>query len=73
VELHTGRKHQIRLQMSEVGHPIVGDRKYGSRRPFGAAIALYARRLVVEHPVRCEKVVFEAPPPGTWRRFGIEG
>jgi 23S rRNA pseudouridine1911/1915/1917 synthase len=71
IELHTGRKHQIRLQMAEAGHPIVGDRKYGSLRAFGNAIALCARRLVVEHPVRREKIVFEAPSPATWRRFGI--
>ena len=63
VELHTGRKHQIRLQLAEVGHPIVGDRKYGSRRKFAEGIALHARRLTVKHPVRDESMTFEAPLP----------
>ncbi|MCC6123594.1 MAG: RluA family pseudouridine synthase [Pirellulales bacterium] len=71
VELHTGRKHQIRLQLAELGHPIVGDRKYGSRRAFGGGIALHARRLTVEHPVRRENITFEAPLPDAWRRFGV--
>ncbi len=71
VELHTGRKHQIRLQFAESGHPIVGDRKYGSRRIFGRGIALHARRLTVDHPIRHECMTFEAPLPKTWDRFGV--
>jgi len=71
VELHTGRKHQIRLQLAESGHPVVGDRKYGSCRTFGGGIALHARRLTVEHPVRHENMVFKAPLPETWTRFGV--
>jgi 23S rRNA pseudouridine1911/1915/1917 synthase len=71
VELHTGRKHQIRLQFAEIGHPVVGDRKYGSRRKFLGGIALHARRLTVEHPVRRETIAFEAPLPDAWRRFGV--
>jgi 23S rRNA pseudouridine1911/1915/1917 synthase len=69
VRPHTGRKHQIRVQLAQAGHPIVGDRKYGSRRPFGNGIALHARRLVVEHPVRNTPVVLEAPLPVEWHRF----
>jgi 23S rRNA pseudouridine1911/1915/1917 synthase len=71
IELHTGRKHQIRLQLAELGHPIVGDQKYGSRRKFGEGIALHARRLTVNHPVRQENMVFEAPLPETWGRLGV--
>jgi 23S rRNA pseudouridine1911/1915/1917 synthase len=71
VELETGRKHQIRLQMSHHGHPIIGDRKYGSRVPFPVGIALHARRLVVSHPTTGASLEFEAPLPETWRRFGI--
>src|SRR4029078_541897 len=45
VTLHTGRKHQIGLQLSEIGCPIVGDRKYASRKPFlDQAIALHCVR-----------------------------
>ncbi|MEN6459237.1 MAG: RluA family pseudouridine synthase [Thermoguttaceae bacterium] len=71
VNLETGRKHQIRLQLAHHGHPIVGDRKYGSRLPFPAGIALHARRLVVAHPTTCDTMTFEAPPPASWRRHGI--
>ncbi len=68
VELETGRKHQIRLQLSHHGHPIVGDRKYGSRAAFPAGIALHARRLAISHPTTGERLVFEAPLPATWRQ-----
>ena len=73
VELVTGRKHQIRVQLADRGHPILGDRKYGSRRPFPKGIALHARRLVVNHPVGDEPVVLEAPLPEAWHTFGIGG
>jgi 23S rRNA pseudouridine1911/1915/1917 synthase len=71
VELETGRKHQIRLQLSHHGHPIVGDRKYGSNVPFPAGIALHAHRLVIAHPTTGARLEFEAPPPASWRRFGV--
>ncbi|MCD4727251.1 MAG: RluA family pseudouridine synthase [Pirellulales bacterium] len=71
VRLETGRKHQIRLQMAHRGHPVVGDRKYGSREQFPDGIALHARRLVVSHPTSGVELEFVAPPPNAWRRFGI--
>ncbi len=71
VELETGRKHQIRLQLAHHGHPVVGDRKYGGRVPFSHGIALHARRLVVSHPTTGEPVDLEAPLPPAWRRFGV--
>src|SRR5688572_17168325 len=63
VILDTGRKHQIRLQLATAGCPIVGDRKYGSRRELAGGIALHARRLAFEHPVSKSPLCFEAPPP----------
>jgi 23S rRNA pseudouridine1911/1915/1917 synthase len=69
VQLLTGRKHQIRLQLSHAGLPIVGDRKYGSTRPFAAGIALHSRRLVVEHPVSKIQLDIEAPLPASWQRY----
>ncbi len=71
VQLETGRKHQIRLQFFHHGHPIVGDRKYGSRSRFPTGIALHARRLLVTHPTTGARLQFEAPLPATWQCFDI--
>jgi 23S rRNA pseudouridine1911/1915/1917 synthase len=71
VELQTGRKHQIRVQLAHRGHPVVGDRKYGSRVPFGPGIALHARRLVVMHPVRQDELELCAPLPPSWHALGV--
>jgi 23S rRNA pseudouridine1911/1915/1917 synthase len=66
VELETGRKHQIRLQLAELGCPILGDRKYGSRRQFTGGIALHAQRLEIAHPISRETLAFTAEPPATF-------
>jgi len=73
IELETGRKHQIRVQFAARGTPILGDRKYGAKHPFPAGIALHARRLVVAHPVRDERIEIEAPLPASWHKLGIRG
>jgi 23S rRNA pseudouridine1911/1915/1917 synthase len=68
VQLHTGRKHQIRVQLAAIDCPIVGDRKYGSRQPFSAeAIALHCVRLAVEHPTSGKRLTFEVRPPAYWQ------
>lgn len=71
IALKTGRKHQIRLQFAHHGHPIIGDRKYGSRHSFSSGIALHARKLVVKHPVKDVRVILEAPLPEAWYRWGV--
>lgn len=73
IKLETGRKHQIRVQLSHAGFPVLGDRKYGSTKPFETGIALHCRSLKFEHPTRKTQVTVEAPPPGCWKvdRFGI--
>jgi 23S rRNA pseudouridine1911/1915/1917 synthase len=62
VRLETGRKHQIRAQFAQIGHPIIGDRLYGSRRAaVDRGIALSAVRLAFEHPVTKAPIVVELP------------
>jgi 23S rRNA pseudouridine1911/1915/1917 synthase len=66
----TGRSHQIRVQLASMGCPIAGDVKYGAKRANSdASICLHARRLIIEHPVKKEKLVFTAPAPdfGPWK------
>jgi 23S rRNA pseudouridine1911/1915/1917 synthase len=71
VHLHTGRKHQIRLQLASIGCHILGDRKYGSRQAFARdAIALHCVRLAIEHPTTKDRLVFTSPPPSS---FGLAG
>lgn len=64
IQLHTGRHHQIRAQLSAIGSPIKGDLKYGSDRsnPDGG-IHLHARKLVFIHPVSKEEITIIAPVP----------
>lgn len=62
IELETGRYHQIRAQFAAIGHPILGDLKYGSKRGFAPdGIALHHYQLQVFHPVTGELQTFTAP------------
>jgi len=65
LELETGRKNQIRVHMKDLGHSIVGDRKYGSKQNPIRRIALHARVLEFVHPVTRQTLRFETllPPP----------
>lgn len=68
----TGRPHQIRVQLASMGCVIKGDLKYGDDEPNeDGSICLHARRLTFIHPVKKEKVIFEAPIPdtGMWKYF----
>ncbi|MEZ6071721.1 MAG: pseudouridine synthase [Pirellulales bacterium] len=67
ITLETGRKHQIRLQAATHGHPILGDRKYGSRVAFPQGIALHSRLLQFEHPVQKTPIELVVPVPASWR------
>lgn len=68
IDLHTGRHHQIRVQLSSRGHSIYGDQKYGSRGR-GKQIALWAYSLEIVHPITKEKMTFESLPDkiGSWK------
>lgn len=65
--LHTGRHHQIRVQLAEMGHSICGDQKYGTRGR-GKQISLWAYKLTIEHPITKESMTFtDVPEPiGPW-------
>lgn len=67
INLHTGRHHQIRVQLSNFGHSIFGDQKYGTRGT-GKQIALWAYKLKIQHPTTKQEMEFEdlPEPVGTW-------
>lgn len=63
IQLKTGRKHQIRVQLAELGHPILGDFRYGATQELdGKNLALHCYRLGVRHPTAKEWMTFEAAP-----------
>ena len=67
ITLKTGRPHQIRLQLSRRGLPILGDMRYGACREFdGAHIALHCYLLGINHPVQKRFMQWVARPPETW-------
>lgn len=78
VKLHTGRPHQIRVQLSTIGHPIVGDKKYGNQQSKpGQQIALWSHSVSFEHPVRREPLNVHSLPPiqfpwNLWDLAGID-
>jgi 23S rRNA pseudouridine1911/1915/1917 synthase len=67
LHLLTGRKNQIRVHMADIGHPVVGDGKYGRQDDPGSRMCLHAFRLAFHHPVTGEPLYFETPIP---RYFG---
>ena len=74
INLHTGRHHQIRAQLTAIGSPIKGDLKYGFNRsnPDGG-IHLHARKLAFVHPVSKENIEILAPLPdeSTWNNINL--
>lgn len=63
VSLETGRKNQIRVHMEDIGHPIVGDKKYGSKSRILGRLGLHARLLSFKHPATGKLVRFETDIP----------
>jgi 23S rRNA-/tRNA-specific pseudouridylate synthase len=66
ISLDTGRKNQIRVHMSDIGHPVVGDKKYGSTANPLNRLGLHAHVLSVTHPTTGELLTFESPPPAAF-------
>lgn len=68
LELETGRKNQIRVHMADIGHPVVGDRKYGSDDDSIRRLGLHAYMLCFRHPVTGKYLRFETPVPECFER-----
>ena len=68
VNLDTGRKNQIRVHMSDIGHPVVGDKKYGSRNNSIGRLGLHAHAIAFTHPTSGEKLRFESKVPAVFMR-----
>ena len=67
VQPRSGRPHQIRVQLAQMGHPITGDFKYRAKLRFdGRNLALHSYRLAFAHPTQGEPCVFSAGPPNSW-------
>ncbi len=63
LELETGRKNQIRAHLEHIGHPVAGDRKYGSKATMPGRICLHAQRLHFIHPVTGREMGFDTRIP----------
>ena len=73
VNLHTGRHHQIRVQLANIGHSLYGDQKYGTTGK-NKQIALWAYKLTIVHPTTKEEMTFTDYPEkiGIWKNFELE-
>jgi 23S rRNA pseudouridine1911/1915/1917 synthase len=72
VRLHTGRTHQIRVQMAGISHPVFGDMRYGGALAQKGKLALWAYSLSFTHPITKERMKFVAYPSETetpWKEF----
>jgi 23S rRNA pseudouridine1911/1915/1917 synthase len=75
ITLHTGRTHQIRVQMASINCPVYGDMRYGGENAVKGKLALWAYSLTFAHPTTGEKLRFEAEPPlaeNPWKAFTIK-
>ena len=67
IVLETGRRHQIRVQLANMGHPILGDLRYGAHKHFpDRQVALLSHLLTVDHPTRGERLKLTCPIPNGW-------
>jgi 23S rRNA pseudouridine1911/1915/1917 synthase len=69
VTTETGRKHQIRVHLAGLGHPIIGDKEYGSTKNPLQRLGLHASRLGFVHPVTGKKMSFEVDAPPAFRKM----
>ncbi len=74
IKLHTGRTHQIRVQMAGFSHPVYGDMRYGGENAKKGNLALWAYSLTFTHPVTKERLRFMLEPPAEnvpWKNFDL--
>lgn len=74
IKLHTGRTHQIRVQMAGLNAPVFGDMRYGGAKAQKGKLALWAYSLTFSHPTLNERMKFEIEPPkeiSPWKYFNI--
>ena len=69
VDLETGRKNQVRVHMNDLGHPIIGDKKYGAKTDPIARLGLHAYILAFTHPTTGKPMRFETPAPRKYARL----
>ncbi len=69
LQLDTGRKNQIRVHMQDIGHPIVGDKKYGATKNPIRRLALHATTLSFIHPLSNQLVTYTVKPPRVFARL----
>jgi len=69
VTTRTGRKHQIRVHLAGLGHPIIGDKEYGSTKNPLNRLGLHASRLGFVHPITGKKMRFEVDAPPLFRKM----
>ena len=67
IELETGRKNQIRVQMASTGHPVAGDKKYGAQTSPIGRVCLHARSIAFMHPVTGERMEFDTGVPSAFK------
>ena len=75
IRIHTGRSHQIRVQMNAIGCPVYGDMRYGGEKAKKGYLALWAYYLAFSHPISKERLVFRVQPPknvSPWNIFDTE-
>lgn len=69
IDIKTGRKNQIRVAMQGINHPIIGDKKYGSKKNPLRRICLHASRLVITNPLTNQDMEFNAKYPQEFKIF----
>ena len=69
IEIETGRKNQIRVALSSINHPIVGDKKYGDKKDKNTRLYLHANRLKIFYPEIKKDILFETPTPTEFKKI----